>query len=520
MGQPIATMTTGDANARPAGDAPQSLCDSWGGRRFKGHFRVADLARAAVLHLLRSHVAVLSIVAGILFPFIAVSMCDAVFRTDIDVFQRWAERLGNGPSAVYERSVNYPVFGILTSAGALGWLQRHLGSSFDAVSDFRRYLAGWNAVLFLLLGWLATIMRLRRPWTIALLVSVIPSSWVGSALWGQIDGVTQCLLIAPLVATALLFRQLARERLGLAVFANGMSFLFLGLALLTKQLAVFSAPLLLAFAAVGAVQIAVRWKGTGFVLAVASTLVPLGLCFALDRTLFVPTGYHGSSFLYVWMGGGTDQADIIGNGINVWRLLGRDVDSRSSEPFWSFMLGATDIQLTPSQCGKVLFLAANLLIAILWVRSLKRGRSWFEAFRLFGGADLQRTIATTLTAIGMCNLAMTLLLCGVHERYLYHGCVFLLLGSLAVHQKSRGRVSWRIPVSVALAAACYGGFVFSCMAPLPGLFFPLRRSEFLVALHVVLLVVLTDVLWQVGRAELRRQAGHEGPNMRPVNHVL
>jgi hypothetical protein len=476
----------------------------------------SDLARAAVLYLLRPYIAVLSIVAGILCPFIAVSTCDASFRPDIAAFERWAEHLGNGPSTVYETDANYPVLGILTSAGAVGWLQRHLGSAhhaFDAVAAFREYLAGWNAVLFLLLGWIATIIRLRMPWTIALLVSVIPSSWVGSALWGQIDGVTQCLLMAPLVATALLFRQVARKRLGLAVVANGLSFLLLGLALLTKQLSVFSVPLLTAFATVGAMQIAVRWKGTGFVLAVASTLVPLGLCLAVDRALPVPAGYHGSSFLYVWMGGGSEHANIIGNGVNVWQLLGRDVNSRSSEPFWSFMLGATSIQLTPSQCGKVLFLAASLLIAILWVRSLKRGRSWFEAFRLFGGADLQRTIATTLTAIGMHNLAMTLLLCGIHDRYLYHGYVFLLLGSIAVHQKSMGRVSWRIPVGVALGAACYGGFVFSCMAQLPGLFFPLLRSEFLVALHVVLLVVLVDVFWQIGRADFRREARHGWPRM-------
>ena len=478
----------------------------------------SNLARPAVLRLLRPYIAVLSIVAGISFPFIAVSACDASYRGDITTFIRWAEHLGNGTPTVYETDANYPVFGILTSAGAAGWLQRHFGSAheaFDAVAAFREYLAGWNAVLFLLLGGLATLIRLRMPWTIALLVSVIPSSWVGSALWGQIDGITQCLLMAPLVATALLFRQVGQARLGPALVANSLSFLLLGLALLTKQLSVFSAPLLTVFVTVGAMRIAARWKGIGFALAVASTLVPLGLCFALDRAWPVPAGYHGSSAFYIWMGGGSDHANIIGNGVNVWQLLGRDANSRSSEPFSSFMLGATNIELTPSQCGKVLFLAVSLLIAILWVRSLKRGRSLVQAFWSFGGRDLERTIATTLIAIGMHNLAMTLLLCGIHERSLYHGYVFLLLGSIAIHQKSIGRVSWRIPVSVILGAACYGGFVFSNMAPLPGLLFPLRRNEFLVALHVVLLVVLADVLWKTGRADSRRDA--EGSPDRAVS---
>ena len=61
-------------------------------------------------------------------------------------------------------------------------------------------------------------------------------------------------------------------------------------------------------------------------------------------------------------------------------------------------------------------------------------------------------------------------------------------------------------MSVILGAACYGGFVFSNMAPLPGVFFPLRRSECLATLNVVLLLVLTDVLWRIGRADPRRDA--------------
>jgi hypothetical protein len=448
-------------------------------------------------------------VAGICFPFVAVFMVDAAYRGDVEAFIRWGEHLGNEARTVYETDANYPILGVLTSAGAVSWLQRHLGSAgkaFDAVAAFRQYLAGWNALLFLLLGWLATLIRLRRPWAIALLVSVIPSSWVGSAAWGQIDGVTQCLLMAPLIATTTLFRQVARDRLGRALLANGSSFLLLGLSLLTKQLSVFSAPLLTAFATVGAMQIAARWKGKGLALAVASTVLPLALCFALDRAWPVPAGYHGSSLLYVWTGGGSDHANILGNGVNVWQLLGRDANTRSSEPFWSFMLGTTNIELTPGLCGKALFLAASLLIVVFWLRSLKRGRSWIQAFRSFGGPDLERSLATTLLAIGLHNLAMTLFLCGIHERYLYHGCIFLLLGSIAIREKSGGRVSWRIPVGVILGAACYGGFVFSTMAPLPGLFFPLRRSDFVVALDVALLVVLVDVLWQTGSADSGQDA--------------
>jgi hypothetical protein len=470
-----------------------------------------DLRRPVVFRFLRPYIEALSIVAGISFPFIVVSACDAAYRSDIDVFVRWAEHLGNGPPSVYETGANYPVFGVLTSAGAVGWLRHHFASAdgaFDAVKAFREYLAGWNALQFLLLGWLATLIRLRMPWTIALLVSVLPSSWVGSALWGQLDAVTQCLLMVPLVATALLFRQVRQGRLGPALVANALSVLFLGLALLTKQLSVFSAPLLTAFIILGVMRIAARWKGTGFALAVASTLVPLGLLFAFDRIWTVPAGYHGSSVFYVWTGGGSDHGDILGNGVNVWQLLGRDANGRSSEPFWSLMLGTTNIQLRPGQCGKVLFVTVSLLTAFLWARSLNRGKSLAQAFRSFGGLDRERTIAVTLFAIGMHNLAMTTLLCGVHERYLYHGYVFLLLGSLAIYQKSIGRVSWRTPVSVILGAACYGGFVFSNMAPLPGLFFPLRRSECLATLNVVLLMVLTDVLWRIGRAD---QCGTRAP---------
>jgi hypothetical protein len=88
-----------------------------------------DFTRPVILRFLRPYIEALSIVAGISFPFIAVSACDASYGADISTFVRWAEHLGNGSPSVYGTGANYPVFGVLTSAGAVGWLQHHFASA-------------------------------------------------------------------------------------------------------------------------------------------------------------------------------------------------------------------------------------------------------------------------------------------------------------------------------------------------------------------------------------------------------
>lgn len=436
----------------------------------------------------------LCLVLGILCPFLIVGLIGTYHTGDAGSFLEWSRP---GIDDVYSTSANYPVIGVLASAGAL----RALAALFHPVDNaahiqlLRYFLAVFEVIQFLLLASLARTMGLRRPWLAALIVRLIPSSWVGSALWGQIDGVTQVFLLGNLVACARVWQSTRHNRFRSAVAWLSAACLSLFLSLLTKQLAVFSLPWLCMALLICGVYVIQRWGWRGLAGIVVALVVALLVAGVIDQILHVD-GHHGSSLLYAWSDRGNvnHEGKIAGNGFNIWVLLGRDIWSSSAVPFVTWNWGSSIIELRPLGTGHALFVVASLLLVVLFVQAQ---HTWWGRIPRMADVDFKRVLTTLIFALGLQNLALCVLLSGTHERYLYHGYFFLILAALRLWDVRRLRGATLTAILV--GGACYGGFVFSIMAPLPDLLFALRRHEFQATLHLLLFITLVHTFWILGR---------------------
>jgi len=441
---------------------------------------------------------------GLVLPFVIVSVTRTHYAGDIGAFMNWADCLWRGGGSLYEGCANYPVVGVLASGGVVGIIQHafHLTDQATIATVFRYYLAFVDAVQFVLLSVLLRGMGAKRPHLLAFVVMALPSAWAGGSMWGQIDGVTQVFLLASLVVLGAGFRAIHDGRLTSSALCLAVGITCCMLALLTKQLAIFSMPWLLLAAGVGYVQLARRWRWRGIGVGASALAAALAACVFLDRTFPVARQFGGSSLLYVWFGGGSDHDRVISaSGFNLWMLLGRAMDSSSMIPFHIIRIGGVAIPLTPNQCGKVLFVMASMGLLFLYAGA-QGGRAWLrEPARPFAQGERARFLALLGFAAGLENLIANVTLVGTHERYLYHGYPMLLLACLYLWQEPRRLVDGRVLALLLASAGCYGGFVYSVIGDLPWFLFPLRRHELMATLHIVLLVFLLDAIRSVaGRA--------------------
>ena len=143
-------------------------------------------------------VVVLPILLAVAIPFVAVT----TFRNyscDIDIFATWADCVWNGRAVngVCERfRINYPSVGIFFSAGVmqlLSWVGFE-GPFQVRAQPFRLVAAAVDSINILLFVTMLRALRVRFAELWTLLFAVLPSSRVGGAMFGQIDGVSQLFL--------------------------------------------------------------------------------------------------------------------------------------------------------------------------------------------------------------------------------------------------------------------------------------------------------------------------------------
>jgi hypothetical protein len=439
------------------------------------------------------------IVLGIVLPFLLVASTDARYAPDIDVFIRWADCLWKRDGSLYKGCSNYATVGALAGGGAMGVLRAVFrpGDTDTLHHLFRYYLAFFDVIQFFLVAAIVRLLGVRKPWRAALIIRAVPSSWVGGPIWGQLEGITQCFLFLAVLGMAWAWRSIARERFVRASLSFWLATGACMLAILTKQLSIFSLPLLGFGVAVAAMQMVGRWRWRGLLTVLATWAAVIGASVFLDRLFTVASRYYGSSLAYVWMSGSNHGDKIAGNGFNIWVLLGRDPASSSLTPFATLHLANHDIPLTPSHCGHALFLLVSLVVVVLFLRI--HGLQWLQRpWAPFSDLGLQRFLSTLVFADGLQNLAMAVTLAGTHERFLYHGYAFLLLAGFRLWQKPR-MISGRTAAVLVVSAAAYGAFVYSLIGDLTNYLFPVRRLEFMATLHLVLLIVLLDGFWVLKR---------------------
>ncbi|PWU13467.1 MAG: hypothetical protein C5B49_14745 [Bdellovibrio sp.] len=437
------------------------------------------------------------LVFGMVLPFMIVSTIPLFHHKDVSTFSQWADCWQRDSEHIYENcknaifTPNYPYLGMALSAGVISEIKSFFRTNdiHSVAKYFRLFLAIFDAFNFLLLIGIARSLGLKYSVPIALLVALLPSTWSGGALWGQIDGISQFFLLAAVFALISAVQTAGHGKKAASTTCFAAALVALVGCLLTKQLTIFSVfaliPLLIfSFAKIAAASKIQRLTALG------SLIGALGLFLVLDRRLSVP-GYLGSSYLYVWLGGESRQHEMIsgrisGNGFNIWMFLERDMMSASNEPFYCHPIFEQSMCLTPRGVGRTLYFGYVSLIGYLFFLLSRR----LHHFGDNGEKQTRFILAASILFLVQINLGFNVLLTGTHERYLYHFYPFLMIVAI-FYLPYRSLLNWRHFLFFIACAIVYGMFVLSILSPMPGDWPFSGKHRFVAAIHLILLGILT-----------------------------
>jgi hypothetical protein len=275
-------------------------------------------------------------------------------------------------------------------------------------------------------------LRIPNAATTALILYVLPFSWAGGAVWGQIDSVTQFFLLSYVFA----FVKICEEKRSLlsdsAYFA--LAAVAFGLGIFSKQLFLFSVPSLIVGFALST-RIIVQRHGSRFAWSLPVPLVCTLVFLWIDRWPALPDS-HRSHLAFLLSGFADDWTSIAG--LNLWAL----------KP------GGPSLCHACTQSGLALYIVA--MAYIFWVALALLKRQMHDSNLLF---------AVLVTLLGLSNLAFNVLLTGVHERYLFHTFPFLIIGGLVLTRKGLMRVP-HLALTTAIGSV-YGIYVWMILnAPL------------------------------------------------------
>jgi hypothetical protein len=361
----------------------------------------------------------------------------------------WALQWNKGWTEIYNTcpGCNYPILGIFGTVGVLKLLVK-LGVA-DLVLGYRFFLAAVDGANVILVFLLFRALRIRNAALWAGIIGLLPFSWAGGAVWGQIDDVSHFLLL--LILLWIVGSNLSGKiplLLYLGVCSALMSFL-----LLTKHLNIFS---ILALEFILVVNIFTARKRLA---AAGAWLWQVGLLFVFVFGWGVPLSIdrpYLSHLQMIWGTPGRMGDFLSNNGFNLWMLLGREMLSSSAIPLFPDSPIAVLRALTPLNVGAVLFMAAaaSLAVAVAW-RIGKRhplGSSWLG----------RESLLTLVGFLALINLAFNVALTGTHERYLYSFYPLVLLAFLGLREFNR-RFSLPLVVLLVVGANVYGVFVLGIL---------------------------------------------------------
>jgi len=405
----------------------------------------------------KSHVQYALFVLGILFSVIlVVSIPEFYHQGDMHRFWEWAHYWSENWKDIYLncKGCNYPIIGTFSSAGLLSILGN--GNYQNAVFSFRLLLGLIDGLNVLLIFWLLKQFSINNAALWAGIIGILPSSWAGGALWGQIDGISQLFILVALVwiVRSNLGHQVSKSnfRIYLAISSVMLSWI-----ILTKQIAIFS------FFSIGFLLTANvfffsrKWSqfATDSLLMIAFFIFSIILW---DSFLNLKEPYF-SHLHYIWETG-SSHGDVISlNGFNIWMFLGRNMRSSSHIPFFFNNVTNSHVLLlfTPYIAGVFFFLVFNSISSLSLLLFL---RNQF----LSGERFLNREILLNfIFYLALVNLSFNVLLTGTHERYLYHFYPFMILACLGLRKYTK-LFSNNIIYIVVFGASLYGLFVLGILS--------------------------------------------------------
>ena len=365
---------------------------------------------------------------AIILPYIIITAFPKFFHTsDVDEFWRWSQSWNVNWRNIYVDCTrcNYPFIGTLVSAGAMSF--SGIDNFKDMVAPFRYYLATIDGLNLIILYWILRTLQVKYPALWAGIVGLSPSSWIGTSVWGQIDGIglTLLLLTVVLFISFNLAEKSDWRRYYLFIFMVG---LLISLSILSKQLIIFSL-ISVEFMALANIILYTR-KVKGFLaslfLLLFSIVAPIVL---IDLNLHLKPPFV-SHLQYIWETGGQQSDMVTSFGLNIWEFFVNNGYVSSHDMININLNPNFSITLVPYNVGIILFLLSlTVFSAYFLMYVLARYRQGLQFFD-------REIILGFLFHLVLVNLSFNLFLTGVHERYLFYFYLFLILIWLSLENYS------------------------------------------------------------------------------------
>ncbi len=394
---------------------------------------------------IRIYIQWLVMIAGLLIPAIIIALFPKLFHSsDVDDFWRWSQSWGANWRNIYidcDRC-NYPFVGTLVSGGVMNWMR--IDNFKHIVAPFRYYLAVIDALNVLAAYFIMAKLKIKYAPLWAGLIGLLPSSWMGTSAWGQIDGVGQLLIMSTFILFAR-FNLNARTDTARYYFFVASAGLLMSLAALTKQLILFSL-VSLGFMTLVNIFLYSR-KPANIALSLAILVIAfIAPILLIDAGLNLKAPYL--SHLQYVLATGSQHGDTISSfGFNIWAFLAEDPRGSSHDPL-NIQLGSSSLfSVVPYSAGIFLFLLVNMFLFFVYAKYFYR--QYVKGLQFFNAEN----ILLLLLHLALVNLSFNLFLTGTHERYLYHFYPFIIVACLGLGFFKRGFVY------VLLAGGAYYGAV-------------------------------------------------------------
>lgn len=394
----------------------------------------------------KQHAQWLILALAIILPFFIIRFFPKFYHSsDMDDFLRWSQAWGMGWRNIYincERC-NYPFIGTLLSGGMMDAL--NVETFARLANRFRYYLAVVDAFNVLLVWILLKKLQVRNTPLWAGIIGLLPSSWLGSSVWGQIDGVGQFLILL-FFLLLIWFNQEKRSIKQFYIFVALAGLLF-SCMLLTKQLIYFSV-FALGLIFLANVLIYSRKFSSVFIAGVVTLVAFVLPVIIIDLNLNLKPPYF--SHLQYVLATGSAHANIISSvGFNVWVFFSKNLLGSSHVPIPIQIGSQTLFSVTPYPAGIFLFILISIALGFLFFRQIHK----------YQNNVASQFVLSALVYLALVNLSFNLTFTGTHERYLYHFYPFMIIACLGYFNRS-GFFNLFTLTSLLAGSIIYGVFLF------------------------------------------------------------
>ena len=365
---------------------------------------------------------------AILLPYIIITAFPKFFHTsDVDEFWRWSKSWNVNWRNIYVDCTrcNYPFIGTLASAGVMGLSGND--TLKHTITPFRYYLATIDTLNLIILYWILRKFQVKKAALWVGIVGLSPSSWIGTSIWGQIDGIGLTLILLT-VMLFILFNLAEKPdllRYYLFIFIAG---LLISLSILSKQLIIFSLISVgfMIFANIFLHARKVKEFLASLLLLLFSIAAPIVL---IDLNLYLKPPFI-SHLQYIWVTGGKQSDMVTSFGLNIWEFFVNNGFVSSHDAINIGLNPNYSITLVPYNTGIILFLLSIMAFSVYFLKYLstryRQGLKFFDREIILG----------FLFHLALVNLSFNLFLTGVHERYLFYFYPFMILTWLGLENCS------------------------------------------------------------------------------------